>query len=175
MLARGWKPSWRGSPSRADDPGRDGALDRGRYPFLTSRVVLRTIAWISTGPAARVRNLAPFSYFTAVSATPLLVPIGRRGAPKDTLRDIRETGVFCVTVVTGTHLTEMNETSDEHGPEAGEVERAGVREESVDMPSVAECPPCWNAGCSGRWSSKAPYIRSLWERCCGCGSRTRFR
>ena len=120
--------------------------NRERYQLLTSLVVPRPIAWVSTQSAAGARNLAPFSYFAAISATPFLVSISigsRRGEPKDTLRNIRETGVFCVNVVTEGQLEPMNATSGEYGPEVDEFERAGLaaaQAESVDAPYVADCP-----------------------------------
>ena len=42
---------------------------RERYQLLTSLVVPRPIAWVSTRSAEGRRNLAPFSYFSAVAAT----------------------------------------------------------------------------------------------------------
>ena len=120
--------------------------NRERYQLLTSLVVPRPIAWVSTRSAAGARNLAPFSYFAALSATPFLVGVSigsRRGAPKDTLRNIQETGVFCVNVVTEAQLAQMNATSGEYGPEVDEFERAGLaaaQAESVDAPYVADCP-----------------------------------
>jgi flavin reductase (DIM6/NTAB) family NADH-FMN oxidoreductase RutF len=120
--------------------------NRERYQLLTSLVVPRPIAWVSTQSAAGARNLAPFSYFAAVSATPFLVSISigsRRGEPKDTLRNIRETGAFCINVVTEPQLPQMNATSGEYAPEVDEFERAGLQAaqaESVDTPYVADCP-----------------------------------
>ena len=119
---------------------------RQRYELLISLVVPRPIAWVSTRSAAGQANLAPFSYFAAVSATPLLVSVSigsRRGAPKDSLRNILDTGVFCVNVVTEAQLREMNETSGEYGPEVDEFALAGLvaaRAETVDAPYVANCP-----------------------------------
>jgi flavin reductase (DIM6/NTAB) family NADH-FMN oxidoreductase RutF len=119
---------------------------RERYQLLTSLVVPRPIAWVSTRSAAGVRNLAPFSYFAAVSATPFLVSVSigsRGGVEKDTLRNIRETGAFCINLATEPQLAQMNETSGEWGPEVDEFERAGLEAaeaESVDAPYVASCP-----------------------------------
>ncbi|HEV2146045.1 MAG TPA: flavin reductase family protein [Longimicrobiaceae bacterium] len=119
---------------------------RERYQLLTSLVVPRPIAWVSTRSAGGQRNLAPFSYFGALSATPFLVGVSvghRGGAPKDTLRNVRETGVFCVNVATEAQLRAMNLTSGEWGPEVDEFERAGLvsaEADSVDAPYVADCP-----------------------------------
>jgi flavin reductase (DIM6/NTAB) family NADH-FMN oxidoreductase RutF len=126
------------------DPAGLGA--RERYQLLTSLVVPRPIAWISTRSAEGRRNLAPFSYFTAVSATPMLVAVSigsRAGVEKDTLRNIRETGAFCVNVVSEGLLEPMNESSGEWGPEVDEFERAGVEAaeaEAVRAPYVAAAP-----------------------------------
>jgi flavin reductase (DIM6/NTAB) family NADH-FMN oxidoreductase RutF len=119
---------------------------RERYQLLTSLVVPRPIAWVSTRSQAGLANLAPFSYFAALSATPFLVGVSvgsRGGGPKDTLRNVRETGAFCVNVSTGAQLEAMNETSGEYGPEVDEFAHAGValaESEAVRAPYVADCP-----------------------------------
>ncbi len=120
--------------------------NRERYQLLTSLVVPRPIAWVSTRSPEGQRNLAPFSYFAGVAATPFLVSVSvgsRGGVEKDTLRNIRATGAFCVNVATEPQLAAMNETSGEYGPEVDEFAHAGVaaaQAESVDAPYVAECP-----------------------------------
>ena len=119
---------------------------RERYQLLTSLVVPRPIAWISTRSAEGRRNLAPFSYFGAVAATPFLVSVSigsRAGAEKDTLRNLRASGAFCVNVATEGQLREMNESAGEWGPEVDEFERAGLvsaEAEAVDAPYVADAP-----------------------------------
>jgi flavin reductase (DIM6/NTAB) family NADH-FMN oxidoreductase RutF len=119
---------------------------RERYQLLTSLVVPRPIAWVSTRSPAGQRNLAPFSYFAAVSATPFLVSVSigsRGGVEKDTLRNIRDTGAFCINLATEPQLAQMNETSGEWGPEVDEFDAAGLQSaeaELVDAPYVAGCP-----------------------------------
>lgn len=119
---------------------------RERYQLLTSLVVPRPIAWVSTRSPEGRRNLAPFSYFGAVSATPFLVSvsIGSRGAvEKDTLRNIRGTGAFCVNLASEPQLAQMNETAGEWGPEVDEFAVAGLESaeaDSVDAPYVASAP-----------------------------------
>jgi len=136
-----------GSPPPAQRVLRTEDLTgRERYQLLTSLVVPRPIAWVSTRSAEGRRNLAPFSYYAALSASPFLVGVSvghRGGAPKDTLRNARETGSFCVNVVTAGQLREMNETAGEFPPEVDEFEFAGLESaeaESVDAPCVAGCP-----------------------------------
>lgn len=124
-----------------------GAISgRERYQLLTSLVVPRPIAWISSRSAGGVPNLAPFSYFAALSATPMLVgvSIGLRGEePKDSLANIRATGGFCINVVTEPLLRAMNDSAGEHPPEVDEFRLAhvGMAEATmVDAPYVEECP-----------------------------------
>jgi len=119
---------------------------RERYQLLTSLVVPRPIAWVSTRSAAGEPNLAPFSYFAALSATPFLVGVSignRRGLPKDTLRNVRETGAFCVNLATEARLCALNETSGEYPPHVDEFARAGLllaEAEAVAAPYVADAP-----------------------------------
>ena len=120
--------------------------NRQRYQLLTSLVVPRPIAWVSTRSPTGQHNLAPFSYFAALSATPMLVGFSvgsRKGVEKDTLRNVREAGAFCVNVVTEGQLAQMNETAGEYGPDVDEFARAGItaaEAELVDAPYVADCP-----------------------------------
>jgi flavin reductase (DIM6/NTAB) family NADH-FMN oxidoreductase RutF len=119
---------------------------RERYQLLTSLVVPRPIAWVSTRSAAGEPNLAPFSYFAALSATPFLVGVSighRRGLPKDTLANVRETGAFCVNLATEARLSALNETSAEYPPDVDEFARAGVplaEADTVAAPYVADSP-----------------------------------
>lgn len=119
---------------------------RQMYRFMTSVVVPRPIGWLSTRSAAGVDNLAPFSYFNAVASDPMLVgaSIGRRhDGPKDSLVNIRDTGVFCANMVTERHLALMNQTAGDYPAGVSEFDAAGVpRAEAseIDAPFVADCP-----------------------------------
>jgi len=116
------------------------------YRFLISAVVPRPIAFVSTMSADGHTNLAPFSYFNAVSSRPPLVSISindRADDPKDTLRNIRETREFVVNVVTESILDAMVRTAGEWPQEVSEVGPSGltpVPSERVRPPYVAESP-----------------------------------
>jgi flavin reductase (DIM6/NTAB) family NADH-FMN oxidoreductase RutF len=102
---------------------------RERDQLLTSLIVPRPIGWISTRSAAGGFNLAPYSFFAVLSGTPPLVGVSigaRRGEPKDTLRNVRETGAFCVNVVSTDLLEAMNTSSADVGPEVDEFRLAGL-------------------------------------------------
>lgn len=69
--------------------------------LVNSLVVPRPVAWISSQNRQGVGNLAPFSYFNAVSSAPpvVMVSFSPKGK-KDSLTNIRETGEFVVNVAT---------------------------------------------------------------------------
>lgn len=132
------------SATRVVDPAEVTALER--YHLLTSLVVPRPIGWISTRGDDGVPNLAPFSYFAAIAAAPMLVSVSighRRGGFKDTLTNLRRRGELCVNVVTEELLVAMNESSATVPPGVDEFELAGLRmaeSARVDAPFVADCP-----------------------------------
>ena len=126
---------------------------RERYQLITSLVVPRTIGWISTFGLDGTPNLAPFSFFSAVSATPMLVSVSvgaRKGSRKDTLVNLRQGGEFCANIVTELHLDAMNQTSAEVGSGVNEFELAGLSMAAasvVNAPYVADCPAVLECRC----------------------------
>jgi len=123
--------------------GTDG---RGRYQLLTSLVVPRPIGWVSTRGKDGTLNLAPFSFFSAISASPMLISLSigtRQGAAKDSLSNIRDQGAFCVNVVTEGQLAAMNQTAASLPADQDEFAFAGLPvavAETVEAPYVANCP-----------------------------------
>jgi flavin reductase (DIM6/NTAB) family NADH-FMN oxidoreductase RutF len=119
---------------------------RDVYRFLISAVVPRPIAFVSTVSAAGHTNLAPFSYFNAISSEPPLVTIAisdRGDDPKDTLRNIRETNEFVVNVVSETLLDAMVHTAGEWPRSTSEFGASGLTpaaSERVRPPYVVESP-----------------------------------
>jgi|HubBroStandDraft_1064217.scaffolds.fasta_scaffold50708_2 flavin reductase (DIM6/NTAB) family NADH-FMN oxidoreductase RutF len=127
---------------------------RELYNILISAVVPRPIAWVSSLSASGQPNLAPFSFFNAVCAKPPLlvfapgmrVPKKREaaaGEPKDTLRNVRETGEFVINMVPFELAEAMNLTSGDYDATINEFEVAGVSSapsKVVRVPRVAESP-----------------------------------
>ena len=74
------------------------------YYLMSSCIVPRPIAWIGTLNEDGSHNLAPYSYFNAVSATPPIIGIGIGRAhskpEKDTLKNARRTGELTVSIPT---------------------------------------------------------------------------
>lgn len=125
------------------DPSRLEARDG--YKLLIGLVVPRPIAWVATRDDDGRPNLAPYSFFNGVAATPPHVMFstigGGASAGKDTLRNVRETGEFSVNVVSEDLAEAMNRTSGNYPPEVNEFEVAGVTPvggEVIGAPLVAE-------------------------------------
>lgn len=76
---------------------------RERYKLLCATIMPRPIALVTTISPDGVVNAAPFSFFNVFSEDPALVVLGLQhkpaNAPKDTTRNIAETGAFVVNLV----------------------------------------------------------------------------
>lgn len=111
-----------------------------RSPFTTI-LSPRPIGWISTtGPMGD--NLGPYSFFNAVAYTPLQVMFASNGL-KDSVRNIRDTGVFCVNIVGEDQFAAMNATAAEVPREVDEFELAGLAKlpcETIACPRVDGAP-----------------------------------
>lgn len=104
-------------------------------------VTPRPIGWISTtGPMGD--NLAPYSFFNAVAYTPPQVMFASVGV-KDSLLNIRETGVFAVNIVGEAMLMQMSETSAMLPRGTDEFMHAGVEKTdctTIPCPRVKDAP-----------------------------------
>lgn len=88
------------------------------YKFLIGSILPRPIAWISSINEDGSNNLAPFSFFTAVSAQPMIIafcPMIRSstGEIKDTAKNILERKHFVINFVTEELAQKVNTTSQE--------------------------------------------------------------
>ena len=102
----------------------------------------RPIGWISTLGQDGVVNLAPYSFFNAVSTNPHFVMFSS-GGRKDSQRNAEETGEFVCSLATFELRDAMNRTSQHVGPEVDEMEMAGLTaapSKLVAPPRVAESP-----------------------------------
>lgn len=121
---------------------------RERYRLLTTAIVPRPVAWVSSMDAAGRLNLAPFSYFTAVATNPLTLLFcpqvsARTGRPKDTLVNVQAVPEFVVNLINEELAGAMNLTAAELPPGRSEFELAGVTpaaSRTISVPRVAEAP-----------------------------------
>ncbi|GLQ05723.1 flavin reductase family protein [Sneathiella chinensis] len=102
----------------------------------------RPIGWVSSMDTEGRLNLAPFSFFNAMSDNPPTVVLGfsgvhSEGGPKDTLANIEQTGEFVCNVVTYEIRDAMNATSEMAARAVNEFDLGGV----TALPSTLVKPP----------------------------------
>jgi flavin reductase (DIM6/NTAB) family NADH-FMN oxidoreductase RutF len=105
-------------------------------------VTPRPIGWISTLGKNGVVNLAPYSFFNAVSTDPHFVMFSS-GGRKDSQHNAEETGEFVCSLATYDLREAMNRTSQHVAPEVDEMALAGLTpapSKLVAPPRVAESP-----------------------------------
>lgn len=104
-------------------------------------VAPRPIGWISTR-GQNGDNLAPYSFFNAVADAPPQVVFASNGT-KDSLTNIRATGVFAVNIVSEALMQSMNLTSAALPLGVDEFTHAGLARaecQTIDCPFVAASP-----------------------------------
>ncbi|MCH8239530.1 MAG: flavin reductase family protein [Proteobacteria bacterium] len=102
----------------------------------------RPIGWISSLDPDGVVNLAPYSFFNAVSDRPPFVMFSS-SVRKDSVRNIEATGEFVCSLATYELKDQMNQTSAMVGPEVDEMALAGLTPAPCNLvkpPRVAESP-----------------------------------
>lgn len=117
-------------------------------------VTPRPIAWVSSRSAGGVDNLAPYSFFNGIAYVPPQVMFASTGSKpdqpegKDSLANIRDTGVFCVNIVEYAMRDAMNRSSATLDRDVDEFAHAGVAGADCDTiactrvrdaPAALEC------------------------------------
>ena len=105
-------------------------------------MVPRPIGWISSLSPDGVANLAPYSFFNAVSGLPPFVMFSSAGR-KDSQTNIEATGEFAVNMAVAGLKDALNLTSATFAPGVDEFERAGLEKapcRNVAAPRVAASP-----------------------------------
>lgn len=109
----------------------------------------RPIGWISTRDSQGRNNLAPYSFFNGVAYTPPQVMFASTGTKddqndtKDSVANIRATGVFCVNVVAAADRDAMNASSAALPHDADEFAHAGLTAEpceTIDCARIKDAP-----------------------------------
>ncbi|NOZ74262.1 MAG: flavin reductase family protein [FCB group bacterium] len=126
------------------DPGTRSF--KANYKLLIGSIVPRPIAWVSSRSADNIPNLAPFSFFMGVCSRPPTIAFAPAiragdGATKDTLNNIRETGVFGINIVSEDFAEQMVKTATEYPPDVDEFTRAKLTPEparKITAPLVRE-------------------------------------
>lgn len=117
------------------------------YHLMTQTVIPRPIAWVLTDSEQDNYNLAPFSYFTAVSSNPplLMFSVGKKpsGEVKDTTRNVLETGKMVIHIAHHDSANDVTQTAAtlDHGE--SEIQATGIELtdfDGFDLPRVKDCP-----------------------------------
>lgn len=115
------------------------------YFMMASTVIPRPIAWVSTKGSDGSCNLAPFSFFNAVTTDPplLSICIGNKenGEHKDTLRNLLETKE-CIVHIIDESLADAMTASAEALPygecETQKIGLATQKAKMVDIPLISD-------------------------------------
>jgi flavin reductase (DIM6/NTAB) family NADH-FMN oxidoreductase RutF len=126
---------------------------RSIYPWLTSSIIPRAIAWVSTIDADGLPNLAPHSFTTVAGIDPptvCFVSIGH----KDSLANARATGEYVLNIGATRHLYAMNDSATDFPHERSEFAEARVEmapSSLVRPPRVADAPVAFECRVSGEY------------------------
>ncbi|MFM1850751.1 MAG: hypothetical protein RIS54_435 [Verrucomicrobiota bacterium] len=114
---------------------------REAYQWMIATILPRPIAWVSTISAAGATNLAPFSFFQGVCASPptlMFVPVNnRQGGRKDTIRNLEAVPECVVNLVSRDLAAAMNATAAALPHGESEFEALGI----ASRPSTRVRPP----------------------------------
>lgn len=125
---------------RKHDPKRDMGFKHDPWKAL---VQPRPIGWISTISKDGFVNLAPYSFYNAISSDPPMVMFSSSSKQKNTAENILQTGEFVINGVTDSLLEQMVETSRSVAADVDEFELAHLTKRNsslVKPPAVAESP-----------------------------------
>jgi len=118
-----------------------------RYRLLTSFVVPRPIALVTTRALSGHDNAAPMSFFNVFAQEPPILILGIQGrsggVEKDTTANLRRTGEFVVNMVDASIADRMIICGTSLAPEVDELKLAGltaIPALQVDAARVAESP-----------------------------------
>lgn len=129
--------------ARVSAEGMDTAT---AYRLICGVVVPRPVAWITTIDGDGRVNAAPFSSYNYVAHSPPMVAVNigtRLGELKDTARNIRKTGWFCVNVATEPTMDTLHQCGADYPPEVGEPEALGIEllpGSATPVPRIAASP-----------------------------------
>lgn len=116
------------------------------YKLMIGVIVPRPIAFVSTVTSEGQYNLAPFSFFMAITSSPPTIafsPIRRAGEKKDTLANVEATGEFVINVVNEDIAPQMCQASGDYPEGVDEFKITGltpIASSLVKSPRIKESP-----------------------------------
>ena len=117
------------------------------YKILASLVTPRPIAWVTTTDPEGRSNAAPFSFFNVFGTRPPVVVFApgdkEPGVPKDTAKNIRDTGEFVVNLVDESVFGPMVQSAATLPHGVDELDGSGLSytpSSAVKPPRITEAP-----------------------------------
>ncbi|KAK9448658.1 uncharacterized protein V1518DRAFT_417841 [Limtongia smithiae] len=120
---------WKAHSKIEIDPYGAGRSPVDNYKLLISGIIPRPIGFVSTVARDGTRNLATFSYMTIVNHDPPIFCLGfsgGKGNPKDTARNVLETGELTINVISEWFVEAANFTSINSPPGVDEWKLCGL-------------------------------------------------
>ena len=113
---------------------------KDHYHVMASTVIPRPIAWVSTKGADGSCNLAPYSFFNAVTTDPplLSICIGNKanGQPKDTLKNLLETKECVIHIIDETYADAMTQSAEALPYGECEIQKIGLSTQKATTVAV---------------------------------------
>lgn len=117
-----------------------------RYHLMTQTIIPRPIAWALTDSNNGSFNLAPFSYFTAVSSAPpiLMISVGNKpnGDKKDTLVNVVSNKKMVIHIASEKDAVLVTQTAESLPHGESELTKIALRTVDFDgfsLPRLANC------------------------------------
>jgi flavin reductase (DIM6/NTAB) family NADH-FMN oxidoreductase RutF len=106
------------------------------YHTMIQTVIPRPIAWVLSENEQGSFNVAPFSYFTAVSSSPplMMFSVGKKSAnePKDTLKNISVKKEFIIHIAHAELVNELNESAATLDYGTSELDQIGLKTTPIE-------------------------------------------
>ena len=117
-----------------------------RYHLMTQSIIPRPIAWALTDSENGSYNLAPFSYFTAVSSDPalLMLSVGKKtnGENKDTLTNLLKNKKVVIHIASSEQAELVTQTAATLAHGESELSNTNLTTsnfESFSLPRLTQC------------------------------------
>jgi flavin reductase (DIM6/NTAB) family NADH-FMN oxidoreductase RutF len=117
-----------------------------RYHVMTQTIIPRPIAWALTDSSNYNFNLAPFSYFTAVSSAPplLMISVGKKpnGDKKDTLVNVINNKKMVIHIASEVDAAVVTQTAESLPYGESELTKLSLNTVAFDnfsLPRLTQC------------------------------------
>lgn len=117
-----------------------------RYHLMTQTIIPRPIAWALTDSGNGQFNLAPFSYFTAVSSAPpiLMISVGNKpnGDKKDTLVNVINNKKMVIHIASAQDAAAVTQSAESLPHGESELTKSALKTTTFDnfsLPRLAHC------------------------------------